>query len=87
MNPALVVEFLGTALLISAIAFAKNPLMVVAALATAITLGASVSGAHFNPAVTLFQLLKGNISQTKATMYVLAQLAAAVSVSFLGRSL
>lgn len=87
MNSALVVEFLGTALLLSAIAFAKNSLMIVAALATAITLGASVSGAHFNPAVTLFQLLKGNISQTKATMYVLAQLAAAVSVSFLGRSL
>lgn len=87
MNSALLVEFLGTALLLSAIAFAKNPLMIVAALATAITLGASVSGAHFNPAVTLFQLLKGNISQSKATMYVLVQLAAAVSVSFLGRSL
>jgi glycerol uptake facilitator-like aquaporin len=87
MNSALLVEFLGTALLLSAIAFGKNPLMIIAALATAITIGSSVSGAHFNPAVTLFELLKGKISQSKAAMYVLVQLAAALSVSFLGRSL
>jgi aquaporin Z len=82
MTPAVLVEFLGTALLISAVAFG-TPLMSVAALAIAISFGGSVSGGHFNPAVTVFQLFSGRVSQSKALMYVGAQLAAAFSVGVL----
>jgi glycerol uptake facilitator-like aquaporin len=79
---SLVVEFLGTALLIASGAFG-GPLLVIGALAIAIYFGAKISGAHFNPAVTFFKFLSGNISQTKAMYYVSAQYSAALLIYFL----
>lgn len=74
------VEYLGTALLIGAVAFGGNPIFVVAALAVAIGLGGKISGGHFNPAVTAWALASGKIGQAKAIMYILAQLVAALTV-------
>ena len=79
-----VVEFLGTTLLLSAISFTGTPVLIVAALAIAIGLGGKVSGGHFNPAVTAWALLSGKIGQSKAIGYMIAQLAAAMFVYFLG---
>lgn len=79
MNAPLV-EFFGTALLLSAVAFTGDGLMVVAALAAAIALGGKVSGGHFNPAITLLQYASGKVSQTRALTYMGAQVAAAVAV-------
>jgi glycerol uptake facilitator-like aquaporin len=78
-SPA-VVEFLGTALLIGAVSFTGAPLMIVAALAIAISLGGKVSGGHFNPAVTGWALLSGKIGKSKAMHYMLAQFAAAAFI-------
>ena len=78
-----VVEFLGTALLISAVAFGRNPVLIPAALAIAIAFGGSVSGGHFNPAVTVFQFMNGKVSKSHAMGYIVAQLMAAVAVCFL----
>ena len=75
-----VVEFLGTALLLSAVAFTGDGLFVIAALAIAIALGGKVSGGHFNPAITVLQLLNGKIQMKKATPYLVAQFAAAAAV-------
>lgn len=86
MNAPLV-EFFGTALLLSAVAFTGDGLMVVAALAAAIALGGKVSGGHFNPAVTLLQYASGKVSQYRALTYVGAQVAAAVAVFGLSRVL
>lgn len=80
-SPALV-EFLGTGLLVSAVAFAGSPLMIVAALAVAIALGGKVSGGHFNPAVTIYQVVAGRITNTRAICYICAQLAAGLLVGF-----
>lgn len=66
MNAAVAVEFLGTALLLSAIAFTSNPALVIGAFAVAVGFGSKVSGAHINPAVTLFQFLSGKIAQSRA---------------------
>jgi glycerol uptake facilitator-like aquaporin len=79
---SLLVEFLGTALLISSGVFG-GPLLVIAALAVAIYFGGKISGAHFNPAVTFFKYLSGNISQTKAMYYVTAQYSASLLIFFL----
>lgn len=79
MNAPLV-EFFGTALLLAAVAFTGDGLMVVAALATAIFLGGKVSGGHFNPAITLLQYASGKIGQQRALMYIGAQVAAAATV-------
>jgi glycerol uptake facilitator-like aquaporin len=78
------VEFLGTSLLIGAVAFAKTPLLIVAALATAIALGGKISGGHFNPAITAWALACGKMGKAKALSYMLAQLAAALFIWVMG---
>lgn len=80
MVSPVVAEFLGTYVLIAAIAFVGTPLIIVAAFALAVFLAAPISGAHLNPAVTLWALLSGKIGQTKALSYVGAQLLAATAV-------
>jgi len=77
-----VVEFLGTALLIGGGAFGGG-LFAVAALAIAISLGGRISGGHFNPAVTFFNFMKGDITQTKALYYIGAQYCASLLIFFL----
>lgn len=77
-----VVEFLGTALLIGAGAWGGG-LMAVAALATAIYFGSRISGGHFNPAVSMFRYLRGDIGSNKLFLYLAAQSAAAVLIFFM----
>jgi len=79
MTPAFV-EFLGTLLLVSTVAFTANPLFIVSALAIAIALGGKISGGHFNPVVTAFQWMSGKMGQSRALMYILAQLSAGMVV-------
>jgi glycerol uptake facilitator-like aquaporin len=76
-----VVEFLGTTLLVGAGVFG-GPLMAVAALAIAAALGGKTSGGHFNPAVTFFHYMKGDLSQTKTLWYLAAQYSAALLIFF-----
>lgn len=83
LSPTLV-EFLGTSLLVGAVSFTGAPLLIVAALAIAISLGGKISGGHFNPAVTAWALASGKIGQAKAVGYILAQLAAAVFIWLAG---
>jgi len=78
------VEYLGTCLLIGAIAFTPSPLFVVAAFGLASGLGGKISGGHFNPAVTAWALLNGKIGKEKALTYVVAQLAAAATIWITG---
>ena len=78
ITPA-IVEFLGTGLLIGAVAFG-GPLLIVSALAIAIYFGGSISGGHFNPAVTVWALANGKIGKTKALSYIIAQVAAALTI-------
>ena len=75
-----VAEFLGTALLIAVIAFVGNPYAIGAALTVGILLVGSVSGGHFNPAVSTWAYVSGRIPFQTLLLYVGAQLAAAVSV-------
>ena len=78
------VEFLGTSLLISAVSFTGTPLLVIAAVAIASSLGGKISGGHFNPAVTAWALISGKIGKTKALSYIIAQVAAAVFIWITG---
>ena len=78
------VEFLGTALLIGAVSFTGKPLFIVAALGIALELGGKISGGHFNPAITAWALASGKIGKARALSYMLAQLAAALTIWVLG---
>lgn len=57
-----------------AVALLANTLATVAALAVLIAIFAPISGAHFNPAVSLVLLLRGRLRPAAAAMYVAAQL-------------
>jgi aquaporin Z len=75
-----VAEYLGTLLLIAVISLVGNPFAIGAALTAAILAVGKDSGGHFNPAVTVWALLKKKIGTERAVLHVGAQLAAAVTV-------
>src|SRR6188474_1392455 len=81
--PKYVVEFIGTFFLVLTIGFAgasagdMAPLAIGATLMVMIFAGGHVSGAHFNPAVTLAVCLRGKCPQTDVVPYWVAQVAAA----------
>ena len=90
-----IAEFIGTFFLVLTIgctvigagAGVIAPLAIGAALMVMIFAGGHISGAHYNPAVTLGVLIRGRLSVADAIPYILAQLAgaalAAVTVKFL----
>ena len=73
-------EFVGTAILLSAIAFSGQTLVIIAAFALAVFAVGPISGGHLNPAVTLWAYLSNKIGATRAIHHVLAQVAAALTV-------
>jgi aquaporin Z len=73
-------EFFGTALLLSAIAFSGQTMVIVITFLIAVYITGPISGGHMNPAVTLWAYLSNKIGYSRAVMHVLAQLLAAVVV-------
>ena len=71
------VEFLGTFIFLSVILSTGEPIAIAVALLAANYFGGSVSGGHFNPAVTFMKLVNREIESVDALMYVLVQLAGA----------
>lgn len=93
-RPAVVSEFLGTALLLAAVvgsgimgerlavgnaavALLANSIATGAMLVVLIETFAPLSGAHFNPAVTLAMTVRGDLRGTDAIQYFVAQIAGA----------
>lgn len=77
-------EFVGTFFLVFTVGCAVltgvplAPVAIGAALMAMVYAGGHISGAHYNPAVTLAVLLRGRISPTDAIFYWVAQLVAGV---------
>src|SRR2546423_239709 len=90
-----IAEFIGTFFLVLTIgctgigagAGVIAPLAIGAALMVMVYAGGHISGAHYNPAVTLAILLRGKLNAADVLPYIVAQLAgaalAAVAVKFL----
>ena len=70
---AYVVEFLGTFLFLSVIVATGQPVMIALALLLVILLGGSISGGHYNPAVSLMFWAKGALTGTDLAGYIVAQ--------------
>ena len=84
MTGKLVTEGIGTFFLVLTIGLTVlgglpwAPVAIGSALMVMVYMGGHVSGAHYNPAVTLAVMLRGKIPQGEAMAYVIAQLAGAI---------
>lgn len=90
--PKLLVEFVGTFFLVLVVALTGNPLAIGTILMVMVYAGGHISGAHYNPAVTVGLLMSGKVKNGDAIGYILAQLlgafvAAAVSFWLTGKGL
>jgi aquaporin Z len=91
----LAVEFVGTFILVFTVSTATarggaGPLAPVAiglALMVMVFAGGHISGAHYNPAVTLAVLIRRRIPIQEALLYVASQLTAAALAGLLGRGI
>ena len=68
-----IVEFLGTFIFLSVIMATGQPILVALALLLVVLLGASISGGHFNPAVSVMFWANGALSNGKLAGYIVAQ--------------
>jgi glycerol uptake facilitator-like aquaporin len=71
----------------TAVALIANTGATVAVLATLIALFGPISGAHFNPAVSIVQALKKTLSWHDASLYLLLQVAGCCAGAFLAHAM
>ena len=85
----LIVEFIGTFFLVQAVGYAALSKSALGALAVGLMLmvmvyaGGHISGAHYNPAVTLAVWLRGKLPKADVLPYIAAQVAGAVVSAFI----
>ena len=88
-----IVEFIGTFFLVLTIGCnvlggnALAPLAIGSALMVMIYAGGHISGAHYNPAVTLAVTVRGKCSAADAVPYVIFQIIGAVAAAFTAKFL
>jgi aquaporin Z len=68
-----IVELIGTFFLVLVVLLTNNPIAIGAMLIALVYMGSPVSGAHYNPAVTLAMMIRRNISLKQAFMYMVFQ--------------
>jgi glycerol uptake facilitator-like aquaporin len=81
----LVAELVGTFILVMGVALTGNPLAIGLALASAIFMFGHISGAHFNPAVTLAVFVNKGISAVEMGKYWVAQVTGAMLAAWFVR--
>ena len=85
-----ITEFIGTFFLVLAIGITGNPLAIGVMLMVMVYMGGHISGAHYNPAVSIAMIFRGLLSVKEAINYILSQLAgaflAAIFVQWVGGS-
>ena len=78
MRNKLIIEFLGTFFLCLAAILASNPLAAPAVLCAMIYMGGNISGAHYNPAVSLAIFLRKKLTPKRLFGYMAVQFLAAI---------
>lgn len=77
-----IIEFIGTFFLVFVIALTSNPLAIGLILTALVYMGGYISGANYNPAVTLGLWINKKINFKTAYKYMLIQLVASIAASF-----
>jgi aquaporin Z len=75
-------ELIGTFFLVITVGLTGNPLAIGSALMVMVYMGGPVSGAHYNPAVTLAALMRKKIDMSGAIQYWIAQVIGAFLAAF-----
>lgn len=78
MLSKLFVEFIGTFIFLSVIISQGTAIPIGLALAAVIYFGGSISGGHFNPAVSIMQFMNGKINMLTLILYIVVQVVAAL---------
>ena len=78
-----ITEFIGTFFLVLAIGLTGNPIAIGAMLMVMVYMGGHISGAHYNPAVSIAMIIRGLLSVKEAINYILSQLAGAILAALL----
>src|SRR6185369_11498121 len=77
-----VIELIGTFFLVLVIGLTGNPLAIGSVLMVMVYMGGHVSGAHYNPAVTLAVVLRGKLPSRELVPYWISQLLGSLVASF-----
>ena len=77
-----IIEFVGTFFLVLIIGLTSNPIAIGLGLAVLVYMGAHISGAHYNPAVSLAMLINKKLSPKELGFYIFSQLLAAVFATY-----
>jgi aquaporin Z len=77
----LLIEFIGTFFLVLTVGLAANPIAIGLVLGAMVYMGGYISGAHYNPAVTLAIWIQKKIGSKDAGLYMLVQLVAAMAAA------
>ena len=76
-----VIELIGTFFLVLVIGLTGNPLAIGSVLMVMIYMGGHVSGAHYNPAVTIAVLMQKKIDTKDAGMYIVFQVLGSIAAA------
>ena len=83
-----IIEGIGTYFLVLIIGLTGNPIAIGIGLSILVYMGAHISGAHYNPAVSLAMIIRGEITIMECLKYILSQcigaFAGAYSIVLLG---
>lgn len=80
-----ITEFIGTFFLVLVVALTGNAAAIGATLMVMIFAGGHISGAHYNPAVTLAVLIRGKVSSSDAIIYMIVQIIAAAVAALIAK--
>ena len=77
-----IIEFLGTFFLVLIIGLSQNPVAIGLGLADLVYMGAHISGAHYNPVVSLAMLINDQIELKEFSFYLASQLLGSVVATY-----
>ena len=80
-------EFVGTLFLVLIIGLTQNPLAIGFGLTILVYMGAHISGAHYNPVVSLAMFIRKEIGGIDFIKYLIAQILGATLAAYLGFTL
>ena len=77
-----ITEFIGTFFLVLIIGITNNPIAIGIGLSVLVYMGAHISGAHYNPVVSLAMFIQKEINKSELLYYIISQLIASLAATF-----